>query len=300
MKTKIIFTAIILLGVIFGIWFFYPSVSERKNEPVTEKAGNHVSYVCKNSKTIEAVYFVGTPVATVPSEPPVPTGRVDIVLSDGRTLSLPQTISASGIRYANGDESIIFWSKGNGAFLMENNKETYMDCMLVAPDSGNLPEVYVNSANGFSVRYPAGYSVNPDYQYKALGPGKEIQGVKFTIPAEMSTGTNLSGYDTGVSIEVIPNVRECTADLFVFQNVKSVLLTDREIEYSVATTTDAGAGNYYEESVWAFPGTNPCVAVRYLIHSMNFGNYPPGTVREFNRNAILEQFDAIRRALIMR
>jgi len=52
---------------------------------------------------------------------PVPTGSVSLVLSDKREMILKQTISASGIRYANPDESFIFWSKGNGAFISEKD-----------------------------------------------------------------------------------------------------------------------------------------------------------------------------------
>ncbi|MDE2078863.1 MAG: MliC family protein [Patescibacteria group bacterium] len=61
--------------------------------------------------------------------PPTPGGSVAITLSDGRAMTLPQTISADGARYANADESFIFWSKGNGAFVMEGNATTYANCV---------------------------------------------------------------------------------------------------------------------------------------------------------------------------
>jgi membrane-bound inhibitor of C-type lysozyme len=63
-----------------------------------------VDYVCKGNKTIKAAFY---------------SDKVDLTLSDGRTLSLPQTMSGSGIRYANADESFVFWSKGNTAFVTE-------------------------------------------------------------------------------------------------------------------------------------------------------------------------------------
>ncbi len=296
---KIFFTGIILALIIVGAWFLYANAPQRNNGISEPKFENKVLYMCKNSKTIQAVYLISASIKAKPGERPIPNGSVDITLSDGRTLSLPQTISASGIRYANSDESIVFWSKGNGAFLLEHNKETYMDCIAIAPESGNLSKIYANSAEGFSLRYPADYLVNTTYQYEALGPGKEIKGVKFTIPLEMSTGTNLSGYDTGISIEEIPNIQNCTANLFIYQNMKAVSVRDADVEYSVATTTGVGLGNYYDETVWAFPGTNPCIAVRYLIHSMNIQNYTPGAVHEFDRKTLLEQFDAIRRTLTL-
>jgi membrane-bound inhibitor of C-type lysozyme len=55
--------------------------------------------------------------------------QVDLVLSDGRCLSLPQAKSASGARYANRDESIVFWNKGDGAFVEEQGKRTYDNCV---------------------------------------------------------------------------------------------------------------------------------------------------------------------------
>ena len=47
-----------------------------------------------------------------------------------QSVYLPQTISASGARYANDDESIVFWNKGNTAFITENGPDniTYKDC----------------------------------------------------------------------------------------------------------------------------------------------------------------------------
>lgn len=36
------------------------------------------------------------------------------------TMTLPQTISADGGRYANADESIVFWNKGDSVFITQN------------------------------------------------------------------------------------------------------------------------------------------------------------------------------------
>jgi len=42
---------------------------------------------------------------------------------------LPQARSGSGARYANGDESFVFWNKGDTAFIEEDGKTTYADCV---------------------------------------------------------------------------------------------------------------------------------------------------------------------------
>lgn len=54
--------------------------------------------------------------------------QVKLKLSDGRELTIPQVISASGARYANSDETFIFWNKGDGAFIEESGQTTYQDC----------------------------------------------------------------------------------------------------------------------------------------------------------------------------
>ncbi len=80
-----------------------------------EDAISTVEYACKDSKSIKAVYY---------------SEKVDLTLSDGRAMSLPQTMSGSGIRYANADESLVFWSKGNTAFITEgpDADPTYEGC----------------------------------------------------------------------------------------------------------------------------------------------------------------------------
>ncbi len=69
------------------------------------------------------------------------------------------------------------------------------------------------------------------------------------------------------------------------------------MSYSLATSSNAGAGNVYDEVVYALPGSKPCTAVRYQIHSTNIGNYPEGTVTEYNQAALLEEFNKIRRSI---
>lgn len=93
-----------------------------------------VAYRCDSGKTLSAEYFNG-PLRTAPDGRPEPGGRVDLVLGDGRRLSLPQTLSGSGIRYADPAETIVFWSKGDGAFLEEGPGQavTYANCKATRP-----------------------------------------------------------------------------------------------------------------------------------------------------------------------
>lgn len=55
--------------------------------------------------------------------------RVNLILSDGREQVVPRARSADGARYANADESFVFWNKGNGAFITEQGTTTYDGCV---------------------------------------------------------------------------------------------------------------------------------------------------------------------------
>lgn len=72
-------------------------------------------FKCADGKSIDATFYAD---------------KVDLKLSDGRSMSVPQAMSASGARYANEDETFVFWNKGNTAFVTEgaDQKMTYADC----------------------------------------------------------------------------------------------------------------------------------------------------------------------------
>lgn len=92
------------------------------------------SYRCDNSKTVQAAFYQGADATTtvVAGQPPVPTGVALVVLSDGKTYRLGQTISADGGRYSNPDGSLVFWDKGNKVVVLENNQQVnYTNCVKV-------------------------------------------------------------------------------------------------------------------------------------------------------------------------
>lgn len=73
------------------------------------------TFKCQGGKSIEATFYANS---------------VNLKLSDGRSLTVPQAMSASGARYANKDETFVFWNKGDTAFVTEgkDGKETYSGC----------------------------------------------------------------------------------------------------------------------------------------------------------------------------
>jgi membrane-bound inhibitor of C-type lysozyme len=108
--------AVVLFVFVFFVGFQIGRTFEKQfilGAPITKS----VKFVCADNKTINAEFY---------------KNFVHLEFGFQKTLYLSQTISASGARYANGDESIVFWNKGDTAFITEGdpNKPTYRDCLL--------------------------------------------------------------------------------------------------------------------------------------------------------------------------
>lgn len=133
----------ILIGLIVGFGGYFAFTQINNAEPTTEESQENTesssaaeentstetdintpiseaAYLCKNARTVRAVYF---------------QSKVIIELSDGRAAQLPQVESASGAKYANSDESLIFWRQGADAFVEETGQQTFTECNELDTDS---------------------------------------------------------------------------------------------------------------------------------------------------------------------
>lgn len=178
---------------------------------------------------------------------------------------------------------------GVAVFLLFNPREG----QAPVPVADGEPGLYVNEHPAFAVRYPQSFTLDKNYTYTAMGEGKEIKGVSFIVPKSLTEGTNLSS-DTRFSIEWIDKT-VCSINDFLenAQNVQTVV--DEDAVYIVGVGGGAGAGNRYEEAVYVPRGVG-CTAVRYFIHSTTLENYPKGTVKAFDRTAVMTAFDGMRRS----
>lgn len=158
-KKNFIFLAVIIIlaiGVMIAVYFSKPRLAapfivgkqaieklpkiDSPENPVSNQADIiEAEFSCPSGQNIGAAFFNG------------PDSRVELSLSDGRKMILPQVISASGARYAN-DDSFVFWNKGDGAFIEENGQITFADC-LVQENNGSEKnnETKVGLANPASV-----------------------------------------------------------------------------------------------------------------------------------------------------
>lgn len=74
------------------------------------------TFTCDDSKSIEATFYAD---------------KVHLVLSDGRTLDVPQAMSANGGRYATEGDAFVFWNVGDTATITEGDpdKPTFANCV---------------------------------------------------------------------------------------------------------------------------------------------------------------------------
>jgi len=121
---KTLFIVIITILVSTGIFCLYQKSLPKNTvaEKATGRIINSVTFSCAGNKTIQVLFF---------------EDKAELNLSDGRHMLLLQAISASGARYANTDESFVFWNKGNTAFIEESNKSTFKDCIATGTDQAS-------------------------------------------------------------------------------------------------------------------------------------------------------------------
>jgi membrane-bound inhibitor of C-type lysozyme len=105
----IVFVGVFLFGLYLGRW--------AENKTILGYPINSAKFVCAEGKVINTDFYMSF---------------IYINFTDGKKMYLPQTISASGARYANSDESVVFWNKGDTAFITEGDQNiaTYKDCMI--------------------------------------------------------------------------------------------------------------------------------------------------------------------------
>lgn len=125
MKTiRIILLVLIIIGIALmctqNLWV--PGLVDKilAMQGVIVVPAKTVMFKCDASKSIVATFY------------PSDDKFVDLKLSDGRSLSIPHAISASGARYTTPKESFVFWNKGDTAFITEGKagSETYSNCVV--------------------------------------------------------------------------------------------------------------------------------------------------------------------------
>ncbi len=148
---------------------------------------------------------------------------------------------------------------------------------------------YRDADHGFEIKYPAGYTVNKSYKYEYNS--LSIHGVQFMIPKDYYEGTNLSD-EAFISVEWQLLNSKDTID-FIGKGItadETEGSTAGGTQYVIDETSEAAAGNIYEQVVYIVKGSKYFLAVRLFMHSGNIHNYDPGNVRAFDRAKLKADF----------
>jgi Predicted periplasmic protein len=231
-------------------------------------------------------------------------GQATLTFPGGRTLILPQAVSGSGVRYeANG---VAFIGKGSDAFLTENDKTTYTDCVASASNSGGMSgdtgaglKTFADASKTFQFMYPSMFTVTGGGVGYTLDwmNGSSQNGLvlaRVTIPKSYQPNTNFSDARFTVGTSADPDaVKTCLTE-GNGNPVQATKVTIKGIEYSKMAFNDAGAGNRYETTSYRALKNGQCYVVEYTIHSTNIGNYPTDSgITEFDNAAVQRVLDGM-------
>ena len=227
--------------------------------------------------------------------------RVILSLSNGQVLILPQTMSGSGARYEG--NGVVFWDKGGSAFVTQNGVSTFTKCVagtrVGSPAAGYT---FTDDAGTFSFSYPSfatffgndsGYTSLWSSQTDAPGflvavvtllgsymPKTNFSDARFTIGTSASTGA----------------IRDCETTV-PGDSVTLSSTTINGVHFTKLTSTDVGAGNYYETTSYRTIRDSQCYAVEYTIHSANILNYPTDSgIKAFDKAKIQTILEGVARS----
>jgi membrane-bound inhibitor of C-type lysozyme len=217
--TLIVLVVLLILAALLG------NLSKKQyvvNTNTDIMASDAVTYTCDDTKWITALYHL-------PEDQ-----TIDLSLSDGRTLTLSHTLSGSGARYANDDESIVFWNKGNGAFIEENGATTFVNCVdnktleETSPVENATPPTNTTQQTSMSGTYvclPHKNTSGPTTMECAFGLkadsgyyyALDMSGLSQTVTNALQTGQHITVIGTLVPKETI------SSNLFDIYNIVGVI-----------------------------------------------------------------------------
>ncbi len=283
-RSYAIFGTILLALVLiaFGAYAFtHPR--EDASTDVTARA----SYLCRDGKTIEAV-FTET--------------NVTLTLSDTRAFVLPQAVSGSGVRYEK--DGVAFLGKGNNAFLQEDGTTTYEDCVATASPATTTADgrqQFTDSAGTFSFTYPdtvtvsgGGVGFTQGWMVNATSSGLVL--AKAVLGESFQPDTNFSEATFTVGTSPDPSaVASClTHNPSGGPAVAPTMQTVNGTAYTVLHSSDAGAGNRYDTTSYRTVRDGQCYAVEYTVHYTALENYPAERgITAFDEDAVQSVMESI-------
>lgn len=258
-KNKVLYILIVVAVLIVAGLAALSALKKPASMPIGRV--NAVEFLCDNNKSIGATFY------------PDNDTHVDLKLSDGRVLPVPRAISGSGARYANSDESFVFWNKGDTAFITENGTTTYANCAL--PNSSDI------SSNN---------------QTQAFTESTTTNGASFRYPAALPTKY--------IHLVYWPPQAQVLSELFICteggKEIAQAGITSKQIisghNYCVTKESEGAAGSIYTNYAYAFQKNGRVVILTFTLRFVQCVNYSEPNQSEcqnerniFNIDHIIDQ-----------
>jgi hypothetical protein len=152
---------------------------------------------------------------------------------------------------------------------------------------------YANPASGISLTYPDTFApAIPVYGNYKISPELTLH----LIDSRTYEKTNLSeAYLLISSTSDSQIVATCTKPNESGGGPEQIIGNEviNGITFVHSALDGAGAGNYYHQEIYRMTNQDVCYEVIYFIHSTNIGNYPPGTVTEFDSNTLMQKLYSV-------
>jgi len=154
----------------------------------------------------------------------------------------------------------------------------------------NLKKEYVNKDYGFILTYPKEYLSDSNLQYQYVTHNTLVEVV---LPEKDFSGTNLGEALLIVGASRDKEIIASCLNAVPGEEKQAETKIIKGTEYSVFEALDAAAGNHYESTSYRTVKNSVCYEVVELLHWAEISNYPPGAVKEFDRNKILLKLEEI-------
>jgi len=270
---NIIWIGVAVVIIASAIWWFRQHRQDEKSSKMINKA----TFVCSEGKSIQAVFR---------------RRSVRLKLSDGRDFTLKQAIAASGARYADSDERIVFWNKGNTAFITENDSTTYRHCVIKGEDDLVNLEMFRDREARVVFRYPrvlqqyrSSVEDTSGWSYASTKRGNLV--VQLRLGRSFQPKTNFAGATFSVGWSAEPEVVKSCLKPPMGMSIKSDTVLHNQTQFVRSRYGDAGAGNFYQTVQYRTLKNNRCYSIEEMVHSMNIHNYPPKRgINEFDSTRV--------------
>jgi hypothetical protein len=173
-----------------------------------------------------------------------------------------------------------------------------------APDSWKIwTDNYYSKENNnyfsYSIQYPRDFDVYPRDLASGSLIGDSI--VKITFPQDAFQTPKTNFGEAYITISMVTGT-EALANCYFLDSAQGQeeMTTTADIngiQFRTGHTVDVGAGNIYDSEVHRTIFDNRCFEAIETVHTGNIGNYPEGTVTEFDKSHATNILDQMLKTL---